>query len=286
MKTVLVTGVGGPAGRNVVRLLLERGYAVVGTDMRPVSVEGIRFHPVPAAGDPRFLEELSRLAGQEKVDLLIPTVTEELPVVAAGWRQISPIPAMLSSYEAVFRANDKYLTAEWLAARNVGVPRYCLPSQVRAPEDVERFLGWPCLSKPRVGRGGRGIRVWQREDWPSIAALDDHFILQEFISGTDYAPNVFIGRGKAEVAVVLEKTKLKDGIVGNALEVRRVDAPDVAEIAVRAARAMGLVGPLDIDIRRRADGEPVVLEINARFGANIAFAPEILDAALADWGMA
>jgi len=39
-------------------------------------------------------------------------------------------------------------------------------------------------------------------------------------------------------------------------------------------------------VRRRADGKPAVLEINARFGANIAFAPEILDAALADFGVA
>jgi carbamoyl-phosphate synthase large subunit len=37
---------------------------------------------------------------------------------------------------------------------------------------------------------------------------------------------------------------------------------------------------LDIDIRRRRDGTPVVLEINARFGANIRHAPEVLDAAL------
>jgi carbamoyl-phosphate synthase large subunit len=37
---------------------------------------------------------------------------------------------------------------------------------------------------------------------------------------------------------------------------------------------------LDIDIRRRSDGIPVVLEINARFGANIRYAPEVLEAVL------
>ena len=47
---------------------------------------------------------------------------------------------------------------------------------------------------------------------------------------------------------------------------------------------MGFFGPLDVDVRRGKDGRPAVLEINARFGANIAFAPEILDAALAEWG--
>jgi D-alanine-D-alanine ligase-like ATP-grasp enzyme len=68
--------------------------------------------------------------------------------------------------------------------------------------------------------------------------------------------------------------------------VQRVDAPDVAELAITAGRALGLSGPLDIDIRRRADNVPVVLEINARFGIHIAQAPEVLDAALANLGMA
>jgi carbamoyl-phosphate synthase large subunit len=46
---------------------------------------------------------------------------------------------------------------------------------------------------------------------------------------------------------------------------------------------MRLTGPVDVDIRRLADGTPVVLEVNARFGANSTYAPELLDMALANW---
>jgi carbamoylphosphate synthase large subunit len=123
--------------------------------------------------------------------------------------------------------------------------------------------------------------TWHPEqDWPAIAALGDGYILQEFAAGTDFAPNIHLGRDGKAVVVVLEKTELKEGIVGNAKSVRRVDAPDVADLAAAAARAVGLSGPLDIDIRRRSDGIPVVLEINARFGANIRYAPEVLEAVL------
>ncbi len=167
----------------------------------------------------------------------------------------------------------------------MGVPRFLLPSQARSPDDVASQVGWPCLTKPRVGRGGREVTVWTEEEWPSLAALDDGYIVQEFASGADYSPNLFLGRNGDPVVVVLEKTKLKDGIVGNALEVERVVAPDVADLAVSAARAMGLHGPLDIDVRRRGDGTPVVLEINARFGANVARAPEVLEAMLASYGI-
>ena len=83
-----------------------------------------------------------------------------------------------------------------------------------------------------------------------------------------------------DVAVVLRKTGLKSGRHGNATGVERVQEPGIAELALGAARTLGLTGPVDIDIRLRNDGTPLVLEINARFGANSANAPEVLDAVL------
>jgi len=71
---------------------------------------------------------------------------------------------------------------------------------------------------------------------------------------------------------------LREGKVGNALELLPVTAPDVSELALAAARAIGLVGPMDIDIRRNASGEVRLLEINARIGAHTLRAPPIFDA--------
>lgn len=280
MSTFLVTGVGGPAGQNVTTLLLERKHRVVGTDMRTLTLRGIKFYLVPPAGAPDFLSAIHSIAEREQVDLIIPTVSEELPAFANGWKWQDSFRVLVSPVEAVNTANDKYLTATALSNNGVAVPRFVLPSQVHSLEEVARKLGWPCISKPRVGRGGREV-IWHPEqDWPAVAMLNDHYILQEFAAGADYAPNVFLGRDGQAVVIVLEKTELKEGIVGNAKQVKRVDAPDVAELAVATARTVGLFGPLDIDIRRRKDGVPVVLEINARFGANIRHAPEILNAVL------
>jgi carbamoyl-phosphate synthase large subunit len=78
--------------------------------------------------------------------------------------------------------------------------------------------------------------------------------------------------------VVLRKVGLRDGETGNALGVVRVDLPAVRDIAIRAARALGLAGPVDVDVRLRRDGTPAVLEINARLGANSLSATEVLEA--------
>lgn len=280
MKKILVTGVGGPAGRSLAAMLTERNYSLVGVDMQRLSVAGFPFFQVPPAKDPDFLRAVRQVAQENGVDLIIPTVSEELPVFASQWKYGDQQPVLVSSARAVEIANDKYLSALTLAQQGVSVPRFMLPSQAHSPDDISRAIGWPCISKPRVGRGGREVKLRFEQDFSAIQALGDGYILQEFAPGTDFAPNVFAGKNGDDLVVVLEKTELKNGIVGNALSVRRVDGKDVGATALAAARALQLYGPSDIDIRQRADGVPVVLEINARFGANIRHAPEILEAAL------
>lgn len=283
MEKILVTGVGGPAGRNVASLLLERRYAVIGADMQRTSLSGARAYVIPPASHPSFMRDLQAIAEKEEVDLLIPTVSEELPILALSWKNLSPIPVAIGQHQAVQDADDKFLTSERLSCHNVSIPRYLLPSQASSPDEISKALGWPCLSKPRISRGGREVVVRYEGDWPEMSKLDDRYILQEFIPGTEFAPNVFIGN--KSFAVVLEKTKLKEGIVGNAAEVKRVEDPEIANLAIAAAKALGLTGPVDLDIRRRSDGSPAVLEINARFGANIRHASEVLDAVLMEFGV-
>jgi carbamoylphosphate synthase large subunit len=271
MSNILVTGCGGPAGRAVRDLLIRRGHCVIAVDKEPSVADHII--RVPPANDPNFVTEMEKIALNFNCNLVIPTVSEELPVLADQWNA-SWIPIVLSSLRSVLIADDKFTTCGHLKFKGIAVPKYRLPSW-----EMDG-LGWPLISKPRIGRGGRGVVLHENE--ATLAGLDDEYVLQEFIRSSEYAPNVYCKNGKS-FAVVLKKTKLKQGIVGNALAVERVNEPDIAELAIRAAKAIGLTGPADIDIRRRSDGTPVVLDVNARFGANLGYAPEVLDAALEDY---
>lgn len=282
MTTFLITGIGGPAGRSVARQLMERGFRVVGTDMRQVEIAGATVFQVPAATDPAFLPALQEIAHRTHADVLIPTVTEELVLLAEEGATAFNLQLMVSPLRGTWLANDKYLTYEQLHAVGVNVPPTLLPSQVRSLADVEERIGLPCLSKPRRSRGGRGVIVHEGDCWGAIRALNNDSILQTFAPGTEYAPNLYLHANGDATVVVLEKTELAQGRVGNALKVQRVQANDVADVAVAAAQVLGLRGAVDVDIRRMADGSPVVLEVNARFGANSAFAPEILAALLRD----
>ena len=277
-ETVLVTGVGGPAGRAGARYFAKKGYRVVGTDVREVESPANDFRFVPSARDPRFVPVLLAIAAQEQAALIVSTVTEELPVVArmrAALRERG-VSLCISDPPGVDVANDKLRTAEDLDRAGVAVPVTFSGSTPH--REVTGALGFPLLSKPRFGRGGRGVFV-HRGAADLACASPEEVVWQEFLPGEEYDLNLFVERdGSVPAAVVLRKTGLKDGLVGNALGVERVERRDVAELGVRAARSLGLEGPIDLDIRLAGDGTPAVLEVNARLGANVLSASEVLDA--------
>ncbi|WP_407320264.1 ATP-grasp domain-containing protein [Isoptericola halotolerans] len=280
---VLVTGAGGPAGTALVRELRARGQHVLAVDAE--------HHPgvvrVPYATDPGLVAVLRRLVDLEQIDLVIPTVSEELPVLAASMAQLNPAHTVVAPERAVRLAHDKLLTCQVLESAGVPVPAFGVPEDYDDARAAVRALGGAVVTKPRVSRGGRGVEVVDEAWTGSWAEVPPGSVVQAFAPGVEYAPMVFRAPGadRAQVTVVLEKTALADGRVGNATAVRRVRADDVAEVASRAVVALGLTGPVDLDVRRDVDGRPVVLEVNARFGANSAAAPEVIDAVLEDSGL-
>lgn len=278
MPTVLVTGVGGPAGQNCAVLFKQAGWRVVGVDMRDVQgadKEGIDFHLVPACNDPHYLPTLTQLMALTGADVLLPTVSEELPLIAREAARSRALVAISPSW-AVDTAHDKYLTWQFATAAGIPVPAALLASQAQArPELIAAELGLPFISKPRVGRGGRGIQLHQTAS--DVTGMEADLMLQAFAPGTEYSVNLFCG-ADSEVVVVLQKLAMREGVTGNATKIERVQAPDVRDLAIKVARGLGLRGLVDMDVRRTEQGEPRLLEVNARAGANIRHAPEVFGA--------
>lgn len=280
-RNILVTGAGGPSGKAAMYAFKSKGFRVVAVDMVAVDHCADAFFVVPPAHDPKFPEQLEELCCAQDIAWLFPTVQEELVTIAeraAAYRSRG-IAVYMANPEAVAICNDKWLTAQSLMAAGVAVPRSAIGDPASA---AVAPLGFPCVSKPRVGRGGRQVVV---HDGPGIESewecLGSNLVWQEFMPGTEYDVLLMIHpdqQMRTMAATVFEKKLLREGRTGNALEVARVSVPDVYELALSAARALKLVGPLDMDIRRDGNGVAHVLEINARIGAHTQQAPEIFDA--------
>jgi carbamoylphosphate synthase large subunit len=283
METIVVTGIGGPAGRAAAEWFARRGLDVIGADMREVPSPAAAFRRIAPAADPGFPSSLLGLLAAHPGSLLVPTVSEELPIVARLRPEVLALGCALAmgSPAGVEIAGDKLRTARALAVRRVSAPR-TLPAGTPAAELVEA-LGLPLLAKPRVGRGGRGVRVLRAAADVARAAAED-LVFQEFIPGEEFDVNLFVERaGEVAAAVTLRKTALRDGETGNAAGVERIEHTEVRDEAIRAARALELAGPLDVDVRLRRDGSPAILEVNARLGANALSAAEVLDSLYDAW---
>lgn len=300
MKTILITGIGGPAGAALSAQIAEsrKGDAQrrwLGVDVVDVDTPHLdAFDLVALAADADYAPSMRAAFARHAPDLVIPTVSDELPQIAVLAELLGltgPVAGgdghiVSSASGPTSVAWDKLLTMWALEQAGVPIPGYASATALSGPDGAIDLLGAPFILKPRVSRGGRGVRVIESADepWP---AGDGSWIAQGFAPGTEYSPQVYRSpvTGKSTV-VILEKTALKQGRVGNAAEVVRLAAgsePEVEAIAARTAEALGLIGPLDMDVRRAEDGQPLVLEVNSRFGANSAYAPELLDAVLAEW---
>ena len=280
--TILVTGVGGPAGNAVTAFLRNRGIKVIGADIRDVDNHVDEFHVVPRGDDPQFVDALLELLKKTHPSLMIPTVSEELPAVSRIRNQIRALGVrmFISDPDVVDLANDKLMTATRLSTQGIPVPRTFSLSPDIDPGMVGRELGYPFIVKPRVGRGGRGVTLYQKES-EAHEERRVNVVCQQFMPGEECDLNMFVHpAGRVKALVVLQKTLMKQGIVGNAVSVQRVVRRDMAEIGLRVARGLALEGPVDMDVRRDRNGVPSVLGINARVGANVQAASEVLESLL------
>ena len=276
-EAALVTGVGGPSGIAAVSALKANGFTVTAVDMRVVPHSADFFFEVPPALDPAYVPVLREIMATQKISWLVPTVSEELVKVAeaAADLRAGGVAVYVGEPGPVRICNDKWDTACALRAAGIAVPPGAIGD---GDSEAVRALGFPVVSRPRLGRGGRGVVVHDRA---GVAPAGAAPVWQQFMPGTEYDVLMVAHPDPPHEVLALEvfeKKVLKEGRVGNALEIERVQADDVARLAHDAAAALHLCGPMDIDIRRDALGRPRVLEINARIGAHTLEAPGIFDA--------
>jgi carbamoyl-phosphate synthase large subunit len=282
-RSILITGIGGPAGRSAVTYFKAKAFPVTGTEVRGMKSPVDSFNVIPPAGDISFPEILMDIIRRERPSLLIPTLTEELPVISRMKRDIEGegCTVFISSPVAVDIVNDKLKTFMIMAGHGITVPNFC--DEFTPDEIIVSKLGFPLLYCPRFGRGGRDITIYRTYE-DMFDKNKKGMVFQEYIPGTEFDLNMFIDRGGGIISsVVLEKTVFKKGDMGNAISVERVERNDVVKLGIKVAGILNLEGPIAMDIRLRTDGTPVLLGINASPGRNVLFAWEILDGLLDAW---
>lgn len=263
---VLVTGAGGPAGIAVIRSLLKRDdVEVLAADMDGWA-SGLYLVPessrriVPPGRAPSFVDDVLALCLADGIDVLFSTVDVELPGLAARRDELAAHGTALAapSHETLVTCLDKYRLAQAVEGR-ARIP----VTRLLDREGVGADWVFPVIVKPRSGAGSRGVRLIA--DRAALEALgeDRSILIQENLPGEEFSVDVLAGLDGSVIAAVPRSRERVDS--GVSIAGRTVRRSELSETAADVARAIGLTGVANVQLRYSTDGVPALLEVNPRF---------------------
>lgn len=268
MIKVLFTGGGGAGNEALFRLLggkyvLHFGDADV-TAIDPSIPECQRLE-LPWASDSDFIPKITKLCQRLEIDLLIPGVDEELLVLAKNAEALAPTRLLLPDVKYVETMLDKLHMVETLAARKIPVP------QTKTVEDELHEVRFPCISKPRSGRGSRDVRVLDSlEDAASLkkklGSAAKQTLVQDKIEGVEYTVQMVADARGCLRAIVPVKVGVKRGITLRA----ETEAEPLVIAACRLVhQALPTVGCYNIQLILTPRGSVLPFEINPRISTTL-----------------
>lgn len=168
------------------------------------------------------------------------------------------ITPVLPRRVAADRCFDKCHTAQFL--HEIGILH---PRTAATPDEAADFT-YPLYVKPRTGSGSRNNFVIQElEQLQRVLAEHDDMIIQEFVVGREVNVDVLGDlSGRIVSAACWNKQLSRAGETECAISVQD---DEVLGVALKSSEALGLIGPMDIDLMRTERGVALI-EFNPRFG--------------------
>jgi len=291
---VLVTGTDGISnkpGYSVIKSLseVENGHLrLVAVDYNPFSggfyckyVSAHYVCPPPTIGNngtgmtsftwsrenPRYVSCLMDIVRHEKPDVIIPTLSMEIPTFSRHKSQFRALGASIEvpDEDKVAIANDKMLVFSFMNDLLI-----CQPDThaIRSAKELQlrlRKVKLPAVVKSRrhgacvvrtVNEAKFAYRLFS-ELWGEAP------LLQEYVEGTTYCVASVSSRGSVTAAVAMRK--LARDPQGAATAAATVNAPRLIEMNSQISRALDWSGGMETEWILGRDKEFRLLEINSRF---------------------
>lgn len=268
--TVLITAVSRrvtlvEAFRSALEASNVRGR-VLATDVNPWS-PGVHVadaaYEVPLSTAPDYVDTILEVCRRESVDVVVPTIDDELPVFAASKAAFDArgVQVVVSPLETTEICNDKVRTCEVLRAASVQAAASYLRSTL--PDDV----GPPLFVKPRFGRGSVGaFAARTRRELEFFLDYVPNPCIQQLLEGPEFTLDMFCdGDGRVISVVPRERVVIRSGVIDRG---RTVKDERLLALGEACAKAIRFAGPVNIQCRLH-DGQPTVFEINPRFSGGI-----------------
>lgn len=270
---LLVTAVQSDFGQGFVKALrLSRAPAEIhgcdasGSGIGATFVDSFAIVP-PASSGHTYVSRLDLLCGQMGIDAVVPGSPPEIDVLC----RLSSPPALPSGVPVVCldsQYRDVYDDKLFCYRALEGKVELAPYADGEDPEAVRLLIarhGFPVIVKPRRGQGGLSFHVVGRMEKlaPALAATPCP-VVQGFIDEDwgEYSIGLFASDGR-ETAIAFRR---RLGRTGSSWSAETVEDAEVLTYARKIARASGLRGSANVQVRKSSKGVRL-LEVNPRFSS-------------------
>ncbi len=231
---------------------------------------------VPRIDHPEYISTIKYLCKKYKINAILTVIDPELTLLASYKKEFEKdgICIIVSDQEVVDLCYDKYLTYQFLQANNLpAVPTYIDLNKIINDLNTGKIT-FPLIVKPKNGSGSTGIhKVTNLHDLKKILNVNHDYIIQPFISGSEYCVECYIDLLTNETSDLFSKRKLnmRAGETDKSVVIRDSVLNQLTDQLISLLKP---VGPIDIDFFRTDQGY-IISEINPRFGGGYPYAYEM-----------
>ena len=263
MIKILFTGGGGAGNEALWRLLSDR-YTLHFGDADPEAIDPNipedRRHQLPWASDPNFILKMTELCRKLNIDLLVPSIDEELLVLSRNAEGLAPTLLFLPNTDYIETMLDKLSMIRSLSENKIPVPIS------RTLTDDLNDIHFPCISKPRSGRGSRGVRVLSSiADAMSLKLtlgdMAEKILVQDKIEGMEYTVQMLADDTGQLRAIVPVRIDIKRAIT---IRAETEAEPHVIAACQSLHQAIPTSGCYNIQLILTKEGKVFPFEINPR----------------------
>lgn len=273
----LVTAIGSMSAEAVIgRLCLLPNLEVVGCNMYPASWTPAsrlvqKFFQVPSAKDEAaYIAQMLIICQSEQISHIIALTDPEVDIISNHRRKFTALGIVLciSPHSALIIARDKMSVYRCFSKH----PRIRPITTISLQNTESIAFSQPLVAKPRQGRSSEGLvyipdagalKFWRNR-------LDEQdYILQPFHPGDVMVVDI-VRQPDGRTTATMTRQELLRTANGAGMAVRMRPNHICGTLAAEVADVLDLRGCVNMEFLV-VDGEPLLMDINPRFSAGVAF---------------
>ena len=222
-----------------------------------------RFHIVPMFYSSDFNFHFLDLCKKEKITAIVPLSNKAIAALEnlrPDLKNMGVLP-VISSTETIHICLNKWETYRFCRNHSIPVPETVLYDM----ENYDIPIEFPLFLKKRMGEGSNNTYLIKTKEQLKALQLDEEYIIQKYIEGTEYTIDVLSSFGGEPLSVVPRERLAVRG--GEVLKGKTVHNPELIQWGVDIASKLKICGPANIQCIKDRHGIYFFTDINNRFGS-------------------